>query len=210
MACSCHGRHYWLHGGGCGFANLVRRISLTMAMQRTVPVRLEERDGLESQGDVAPLRAAVYPPEVLATIVWRRVVSAHATRRILVYDDAALVAAAGMHFREARVDGVATNIAGIGGVMTLPSAQRRGFGRAAMLAAQESIEHGKRSAFGLLFCELKNIGFYQPMGWRVFNGTVIVEQPGAVGPYQVMPTLVRSLASAAPAEGTIDLCGLPW
>jgi aminoglycoside 2'-N-acetyltransferase I len=173
-------------------------------------MRVEERDGLDSRADIAPLAEAVYPPEALATIVWRHVVSAHATRRILVYDGAKLVSTAGMLFRNATVDGVATNIAGIGGVMTLPTAQRKGFGRAAMLAAHEIIERGKNSAFGLLFCEPKNIGFYQSIGWRVFEGAVIVEQPGVVGPYHVMPTLVRPFASAAPVKGTIDLCGLPW
>jgi aminoglycoside 2'-N-acetyltransferase I len=173
-------------------------------------MRLEERDGLESRADIAPLAAAVYPPEALATIVWRHIVSAHATRRILVYDGEALVSAAGMLFRNGTVDGVAASIAGIGGVMTLPTARRKGFGRAAMLAAHEVIERGQISAFGLLFCERKNISFYQPLGWRVFDGAVIVEQPGAVGPYRVMPTLVRSFASVAPTTGTIDLCGLPW
>ncbi len=79
-----------------------------------------------------------------------------------------------------------------------------------MRAAHEAIARGKTSSFGLLFCEPKNIAFYQSLGWRDFNGTVIAEQPGAVGPYYVMPALVRSFASVAPAEGTIDLCGLPW
>jgi GNAT superfamily N-acetyltransferase len=173
-------------------------------------MRLEEKDGLESRAEIAPLRAAVYPPDVLATIVWRHVVSAPTTRRILVYDGSTLVSAAGILFRNATVNGIATHIAGIGGVMTLPTAQRKGFGRAAMLAAHEVAERRKTTAFGLLFCEPKNIGFYQSLGWCVFNGTVIVEQPDAVGPYHVMPALVRSFADTVPAEGTIDLCGLPW
>jgi GNAT superfamily N-acetyltransferase len=175
-----------------------------------IPLRFEEKEGFESRAEVGLLSAAVYPPEVLKTIVWRNVVSARATHRILIYDDMTLVSAAGILFRDATVGGVSTPIAGIGGVMTLPAVQRKGFGRAAMLAAHEAIERGKTSAFGLLFCEPKNIAFYQSLGWRVFNGTVIVEQPGSVGPYRVMPALVRSFASTAPAEGTIDLHGLPW
>jgi aminoglycoside 2'-N-acetyltransferase I len=173
-------------------------------------MKLEEKDGSDSRAEITPLAAAVYPPEVLATIVWRHVVWAHATRRTLVYDGANLVSTAGLLFRNVTVDGVATNIAGIGAVMTLPSAQRKGFGRAAMWAAHEIIERGKMSAFGLLFCEPKNIGFYQSIGWSIFEGAVIVEQPGAVGPFHVMPALVRPFASAAPVKGTIDLCGLPW
>jgi GNAT superfamily N-acetyltransferase len=173
-------------------------------------VHIEERDGAESWSEIAPLFAAVYPPEVRATVVWRDVAAAHATRRILVYDGADLVAAAGLHFRRATVDGVATDIAGVGGVMTLPYAQRKGFGRAAMLAAQEVMARSETSAFALLFCEPKNIGFYQPIGWRIFGGTVIVEQRDAVAPYRLMPSLVLPLAQTAPPDGTIDLCGLPW
>src|ERR1700709_2575584 len=127
-------------------------------------MRIEERNGQESSAEIAPLSAAGYPPEVRASIVWRNGVSARATRRILVYDGAILVSAAGIIFRNARVDGVAMDIAGIGGVMTLPTAQRKGFGRAAMLAAHELIEREKTAAFGLLFCEPKNIAFYQSLG----------------------------------------------
>jgi aminoglycoside 2'-N-acetyltransferase I len=175
-----------------------------------IPLRLEEKDGFESRAEVGRLSAAVYPPEVLKTIVWRDVVSARATHGLLVYDDMTLVSAAGILFRDATVSGVATPIAGIGGVMTLPTAQRKGFGTAAILAAHEMIERGKSSSFGLLFCEPKNIAFYQSLGWCVFNGTVIAEQPCVVGPYHVMPALVRSFAGTAPTEGTIDLRGLPW
>lgn len=177
---------------------------------RGMVVRIEVRDGAESRPDVAPLAAAVYPPEVLATIVWRNVVSARATRRVLVYDGTTLVAAAGMLFRKAKVDGSTTNIAGIGGVMTLPGWRRKGFGRAAMTAAHEVIARDSTSAFGLLFCEPKNFGFYNSLGWTRFDGTVIAEQPGSTGRYEVMTTLVRRFRDAAPEEGTIDLCGLPW
>jgi aminoglycoside 2'-N-acetyltransferase I len=172
-------------------------------------MRVEVREGLASRADVAPLVSAVYPPEVLATVVWRNVVSARATRRVLVYDDATLVAVAGILFRKASVDGRETDIAGIGGVMTLPSSQRKGFGSAAMAAAHEVIARDG-AAFGLLFCEPKNFGFYGSLGWARFGGIIIAEQPGSTGPYEVMPALVRPFRDAAPADGIVDLRGLPW
>ncbi|WP_423068265.1 GNAT family N-acetyltransferase [Devosia sp. CN2-171] len=172
-------------------------------------MRIEVRDAVESRPDVAPLVAAVYPPEVLATVVWRNVVSARATRRVLVYNGATLVAAAGILFRRATVDDRETNVAGIGGVMTLPAARRKGFGSAAMAAAHEVITNGG-AAFGLLFCEPGNFGFYGSLGWTPFGGTVIAEQRGVTGTYGVMPTLVRPFRDAAPTAGTIDLRGLPW
>jgi GNAT superfamily N-acetyltransferase len=181
-----------------------------MATHRTPPMRIEERDGPESRAETAPLVAAVYPPEVFATIVWRNVVSAPASRKVLVYENDRLMAAAGILFREAEIDGIPARIAGIGGVMTLPEAQGKGFGRAAMLAAHGVTERDGTSAFGLLFCEPKNIAFYERLGWLVFRGTIIAEQPDAIGPYRVMPAMVRPLAGSAPVEGTIDLRGLPW
>jgi aminoglycoside 2'-N-acetyltransferase I len=181
-----------------------------MTNNRTALIKIEERDGPASRAETAPLVAAVYPPEVMATIVWRDVVSAPASHKVVVYYDKQLVAAAGMLFREADVDGVPARIAGIGGVMTLPEAQGKGFGRAAMLAAHEIIERDGTSAFGLLFCEPKNIGFYERLGWLVFHGTVIAEQPDAIAAYRVMPAMVRPLAGQAPVDGTINLRGLPW
>jgi GNAT superfamily N-acetyltransferase len=173
-------------------------------------MRIEVRDGLESPGEVAPLVAAVYPPEVLATAVWRDVVSARATLRILVYDVDMLISAVGLLFRRGTIYGTATDIAGIGGVMTHPDARRRGFGKAAMEAAHEVIVRDHGSAFGLLFCETRNYGFYQGLGWRFFDGIVIAEQPNSTGPYQVMAPFVRPFHGKTPPGGTIDLCGLPW
>lgn len=174
-------------------------------------MRVEIRDGLESRPDVGPLAAAVYPPEVLANIVWRSVVSARATRRVLVYDDdGSLVAAAGVLFRTGTLNSSKSNIAGIGGVMTLPTRQREGFGSVAMNAAHQLVARESTSAFGLLFCEPKNFSFYHSLGWSLFAGTVIAEQPTSTAPYTVMPALVHAFLEAAPAEGTIELGGLPW
>ncbi len=68
-------------------------------------MRIEVRDGAESRSDIGPLAAAVYPPQVLATIVWRNVASARATLRVLVFDNEMLVAAAGTLFRKATLNG---------------------------------------------------------------------------------------------------------
>jgi aminoglycoside 2'-N-acetyltransferase I len=174
-------------------------------------VRVEEGDAAESRAEVAPLVSAVYPPDVLSTIVWRDVVSARSTRRIVVYDDRGkVVSMAGMLFRDAQVNGLPRRIGGIGGVMTLPVAQGQGFGRAAMHAAHEICRGNKTLSFGLLFCEPKNSRFYEGLGWRAFSGTVVAEQSGTNSPYEVMPAMVLSLAEPAPVDGTIDLCGLPW
>ena len=174
-------------------------------------IRIIERDGAESRAEVTPLAAAVYPPEVLAIIVWRNVVSARATRRIMVFDDDdRLVAATGMIFRNGLLNGVPVAIGGIGGVMTAPDRRRQGFGRAAVDAAVTAFERAGSPEFGLLFCEAKNIGFYERLGWLVFDGKVLAEQPPSIAVYDIMTTMVRALGAAAPRAGVIDLCGLPW
>lgn len=173
-------------------------------------MKIDEIDAEDSRAIISSLTAAVYPPDVMKSIVWRNVTSARASRRVVIYDSETLVSAAGVLFRLGGFDGAPVRIGGIGGVMTLPSAQRRGFGRATMLATHEIIERTPPCDFGLLFCEPENFDFYSGLGWSAFEGTVIAEQPGSTGPYNIMQPMVRKAAKAAPTKGIIDLCGLPW
>jgi len=94
-------------------------------------------------------------------------------------------------------------------VMTHPACRARGFASTALRRADDSFRaHGVD--FTLLFCEPKNFAFYGGLGWRVFPGTVIVEQPNGRGPFAVMTAMVHDASKPAPSGGTIDLCGLPW
>jgi aminoglycoside 2'-N-acetyltransferase I len=172
-------------------------------------MRLEIRAGDAGWTEIAPLFAVVYPPDVLATIVWRGVTWAHADRWVLIYREARLVSAVGMYRRDGLHGDAPVRIGGIGGVMTHPDERGRG-GASAALRQAHSLFREDGADFSLLFCEAKNIGFYRRLDWRVFAGEVIVEQPGGRGPFSVMGAMVRSIRSEAPAGGTIDLCGLPW
>ncbi len=172
-------------------------------------MRLEVRSGDDGWREVAPLMGVVYPPEVLATIVWREVTWAHAHHWVLLHDQGRLVSAAGMYLREALHDGMATRIGGIGGVMTHPQHRARGHATSALSHAETLFGH-LGVDFSLLFCEPKNIPFYAGLGWRVFHGEVIVEQPGGRGPFTVTAAMVRAVLQRAPSDGIIDLCGLPW
>ena len=172
-------------------------------------MRLAMLPGEAGWTELQPLSALVYPPEVMATIVWRDVTWAHAAWWVLVYREDRLVASAGLHLREARHDGARVRIGGIGGVMTHPAERRRGFATAALQRAHDVFaEQGAQ--FSLLFCEPKNIAFYTHLGWRVFPGDVIVEQPTGRAPFSIMTAMVQAVGKPAPLAGTIDLCGLPW
>jgi aminoglycoside 2'-N-acetyltransferase I len=172
-------------------------------------MRVELSGGDQSWAIAEPLVALIYPPEIMATIVWRDVTWAHADERVLVYDEERLVSLAGLYLRQGLHDGSAVRIGGIGGVMTHPAYRARGFASAALRRADDSFRaHGVD--FTLLFCEPKNFAFYGGLGWRIFPGVVIVEQPSGRGPFTVMAAMVCDLRKPAPSGGTIDLCGLPW
>jgi aminoglycoside 2'-N-acetyltransferase I len=172
-------------------------------------MRVELRGGDETWAIAEPLMELVYPPEIMATIVWRDVTWAHADERVLVYDEEQLVSHAGLYLRQGLHDGSAVRIGGIGGVMTHPAYRIRGFASAALRRADEAFRT-RGVDFSLLFCEPKNVAFYGGLGWRVFSGVVIVAQPGGRGPFTVTTAMVRTASKPAPSDGTIDLCGLPW
>jgi hypothetical protein len=83
-------------------------------------MRVELRGGDETWPIAEPLMELVYPPEIMATMVWRDVTWAHADERVLVYDAERLVSHAGLYLRQGLHDGSAVRIGGIGGVMTHP------------------------------------------------------------------------------------------
>jgi GNAT superfamily N-acetyltransferase len=157
---------------------------------------------------IAELERAVYPPEVLAKVVWRDVVWAHAAKRILVREGDHVLCHVGLYPRLGTHDGEARRITGIGGVMTAPGAQRRGYASAAMREAAQVMKSW-RSAFGLLFCEPHNEKFYESLGWQMFAGQVFCEQPQGRIRFGLMAAMVLPLASTA-QTGVIDLRGLPW
>jgi aminoglycoside 2'-N-acetyltransferase I len=172
-------------------------------------MRVERHPGDEGWKEIQPLAALVYPPEVMASIVWRDVTWAHAAWWILVYGEDRLVSTAGLHLREGIHEGAPVRIGGIGGVMTHPALRRHGFAGAALRQAHAFFAD-QAMHFSLLFCEPKNIAFYAGLGWRAFSGEVVVEQPGTSGPFTLMTAMVRGVTAPAPSGGTIDLCGLPW
>jgi aminoglycoside 2'-N-acetyltransferase I len=172
-------------------------------------VLLKVQPGDVGWQEIQPLSALVYPPEVLATIVWRDVTWALAERWVLAYDEKQLVSAVGLYPRNGLHDGSKVRIGGIGGVMTDPAHRARGFATAALGCAQ-ALFREIGTDFSLLFSEPKNFAFYTGLGWRVFADDVMVDQPGGRGPFTVTTAMVRDIGKPAPLGGTIDLCGLPW
>lgn len=173
-------------------------------------MRIWEGDALSSREAVSSLVVAVYPPEVLASVPWRDVVTAPATHRIIIYKGSDAVCAAACQFKSVNLNGMPTMLAGIGGVMTHPNFRRNGFGSVAMQAVQGALDRDGNVEFGLLFCEPKNAAFYERLGWSVFHGTVLADQPNGTICYDALGAMVFPIASASPRSGLIDLRGPPW
>jgi len=156
------------------------------------------------------LEADVYPPAVMAKAPWRDVVWSHADRRVIVWadDEPEPVAHAGLYFRDGLGDGRPLRFGGLGGVMTRTGRQGEGFASAALDAAQAVLRE-ERVDLGLLFCESRLFPFYGRLGWRAFEGAVLIDQPSGRQRFTVVHAMTLGLAARAPLR-EIDTCGLPW
>jgi RimJ/RimL family protein N-acetyltransferase len=80
------------------------------------------------------LRAAVYPPEVLATLPGRVFTWAAPQWSVFVWDQDELISRVGLITREIISNGEIKTIGGVGGVMTHPERQGKGYASQAMHA----------------------------------------------------------------------------
>ena len=106
------------------------------------------------------------------------------------------------------VNGQDATVAGLGGVATLPWAQRQGHARTVVMYAMKVFEAWDVDG-GLLFCITKMVPYYTNLGWEIVNGPVFVEQPKGriVSPVHVM-TLPKT--NRLRSVSRIDLDSLPW
>ena len=115
----------------------------------------------------------------------------------------------GLLRHEIMVDGKRLKVAGVGGVVTVPEAQRQGLARKLMLHAMSFIRSEWDMDAGLLFCLPKMEAYYARLGWQTTDGPVIFDQPaGKVSsPLLVM---VLPLRDQPWPQGKVDLQSLPW
>ncbi len=171
-------------------------------------MRIDIVSGEEGWPLAERLDREVYPPDVMARVVWRDVTWAHADRRVLVREEAELVCHVGIYFREGLYGGTPARMMGISGVMTSPGARGRGHAGDAMRAAA-SIVAERGDDFGLLFCEPHNVEFYKNRGWCMFEGDVYCEQPAGRIRFDIMNAMTLPVRKKV-VNGVIDLLGLPW
>src|SRR5512142_528161 len=155
------------------------------------------------------LRAAVYPPEVLATLPGTQFVWAPPQWSILVWDQDELVSRVGLLTREVLSNGTTKLIGGVGGVMTHPERQGKGYASYAMREATKIFDSELNVAFALLFCRPHLVVFYERFQWKVFDGQVFVEQPQGKIEFSANGAMVLNVREKAPLNGILDLNGLP-
>jgi GNAT superfamily N-acetyltransferase len=127
-----------------------------------------------------------------------------------VWDRDELVSRVGLLTREILSDGTTKLIGGIGGVMTHPERQGKGYASYAMREAAKRFDSEFGVAFALLFCRPHLVEFYERFQWKSFDGQVFVEQPQGKLEFSANGAMVLDVREKAPLHGTLDLNGLPW
>lgn len=109
--------------------------------------------------------------------------------RFVLYDDAQdPVSHAAVLKHHARANGQEVLIGGIGGVVTIPAAQRRGHAALLVRHATHFLREEWKVDFALLFCIDRMRGYYERLGWRKVACEVLLDQPAGkvLSPFHVM------------------------
>lgn len=124
--------------------------------------------------------------------------------------DGRIVAHAGILARDCLLNGETVRIGGLGEVKTHPDVRGQRIGRAVVARACELLRDDLSVDFGLLVCGHHLLSYYQQLGWSEFHGELWVEQSEGQVRFESGRVMVMPGRQPAPANGVIDLLGLPW
>jgi aminoglycoside 2'-N-acetyltransferase I len=138
------------------------------------------------------------------SLQWR-----HKDLRFILYDKDVLVSHAGILQHSVRVNGRSILVAGLGGVVTVPTARRKGFARQLVQHAMKYADAEWQVEAGLLFCRPEMIHYYEALGWQQVQFPVMIDQPnGKIS--SPLPVMVFPFGDRHWPTGTIELESLPW
>jgi GNAT superfamily N-acetyltransferase len=88
----------------------------------------------------------------------------------------------------APVNGQSALIGGLGGVVTIPEAQRRGHAATLVNHAADFLRRQWNVDLALLFCIDPMVHYYEKLGWHTVTCPVLIDQPGGKipSPFHVM------------------------
>lgn len=127
----------------------------------------------------------------------------------LMYADGQLVSHVGVVEEVATVAEQRVTVGGITAVVTLPEAQAKGYAHKLLEEATTFICKELEVEFGLLFCRPVLVSFYQPLGWRLVQEPVVVEQPSGNVAAPV-PVMVLPCRGQLWPSGTVEIGSWPW
>lgn len=127
----------------------------------------------------------------------------------LIYEDGKPASHASILRHEIAVGGKPLMVAGLGGVVTHPEAQGKGYARRLVRHASEFFEREWEVEAGLLFCLKRMVTYYGALGWQLLPEKVIIDQPSGkiVSPLEVMVLPCRGQSWP---NGEVELKSLPW
>jgi GNAT superfamily N-acetyltransferase len=100
-------------------------------------------------------------------------------------------------------------VAGVGGVITVPDARRRGYAARLLRQALQVMSAEWRVEAGLLFCLPRMIPYYSRLGWRTVEQPVTIAQ--SAGPViSPLPVMVLPVTLEQWPDGPVTLGSLPW
>ena len=123
--------------------------------------------------------------------------------------DGESVSHVGVLKHEVSVGGHLVLVGGVGGVVTVPAAQGRGYAGRLMRHTARFFEEEWKVEAGLLFCLSRMVPYYEALGWKIVEDTVLVEQPtGRIAP--PLRAMTLSFGGRAWPAGEVELRSLPW
>lgn len=127
----------------------------------------------------------------------------------MLEEERRLVSHVGLLRHAVSAGGRAVEVAGVGGVVTVPEAQGRGYAQRGMRHAAEFFCREWGVEFGLLFCRDALVPFYERLGWQLVAAPVEVEQPD--GPVTcALNVMVLACDGREWPAGEVRLQSFPW
>jgi GNAT superfamily N-acetyltransferase len=129
--------------------------------------------------------------------------------RFALYLDGQAMGHVGILRHTVAVAGQPIHIGGIGGVLTRPEAQGKGYAHQLLNEATAFLKNEWRVQFGMLFCFERLMSFYQSMGWQQIHNDVYLDY----GDRKVLSSdvvMVLPLQSQAWPSGMVDVNDYAW
>ena len=122
--------------------------------------------------------------------------------------DGEAVSHVGVLKHEVSVAGQLVKVGGVGGVVTIPACQKKGYARELMQHTARFFKNWQVDA-GLLFCLRRRVPYYESQGWQLVNQPVLIEQPSGEIP-SPLEVMVLPLGGFAWPDGKVKLNSFPW